>query len=54
MIYVPNGRVCPRGTPVRLNRKRQKVYVYEHKRGWPWFPGAPPSKCLTGRMCAAN
>lgn len=29
---------APRGTPVRLNRKRQKVYVYEHKRGWPWFP----------------
>lgn len=29
---------APRGKPVRLNRKRQKVYVYEHKRGWPWFP----------------
>lgn len=28
----------PRGAPVRLNRKRQKVYVYEHKRGLPWFP----------------
>ncbi|WP_312983572.1 DUF6708 domain-containing protein [Atlantibacter sp.] len=27
----------PRGTPVRFNRKRQKVYVYEHQRGvWPW------------------
>ncbi|WP_410688298.1 DUF6708 domain-containing protein, partial [Citrobacter europaeus] len=22
----------PRGTPVRLNRKRQKVYIYEHHR----------------------
>ncbi|WP_338105851.1 DUF6708 domain-containing protein [Rahnella contaminans] len=28
----------PRGTPVRLNRKRQKVYVYEHQRSiWPWM-----------------
>ncbi|WP_312983577.1 DUF6708 domain-containing protein [Atlantibacter sp.] len=27
----------PRGTPVRFNRKRQKVYVYEHQRSiWPW------------------
>ncbi|WP_330114579.1 DUF6708 domain-containing protein [Yersinia pseudotuberculosis] len=33
----------PRGTPVRFNRKRQKVYVYEHQRSnWnPWsrWPG---------------
>ncbi|MDM3278175.1 hypothetical protein OGW16_02005, partial [Citrobacter sp. Ce104] len=29
----------PRGTPVRLNRKRQKVYIYEHHRSsWnPWI-----------------
>ena len=28
----------PRGTPVRFNRKRQKVYVYEHQRSiWPWM-----------------
>ena len=27
----------PRGAPVRFNRKRQKVYVYEHQRSvWPW------------------
>ncbi|WP_235202759.1 DUF6708 domain-containing protein [Yersinia pseudotuberculosis] len=28
----------PRGTPVRFNRQRQKVYVYEHQRSnWnPW------------------
>ncbi|KNC11392.1 hypothetical protein AC791_04055 [Klebsiella sp. RIT-PI-d] len=27
----------PRGTPVRFNRSRQKVYVYEHQRSvWPW------------------
>lgn len=28
----------PRGTPVRLNRKRQKIYIYEHRRSsWnPW------------------
>jgi hypothetical protein len=30
--------LVPRGTPVRLNRKRQKVYVYEHQRSiWPWM-----------------
>ncbi|MDM3317396.1 hypothetical protein OGV94_03760, partial [Citrobacter sp. Ce006] len=27
----------PRGTPVRLNRKRQKVYIYEHHRS-SWNP----------------
>ena len=27
----------PRGAPVRFNRKRQKVYVYEYKKSiWPW------------------
>jgi len=27
----------PRGAPVRFNRKRQKVYVYEYQRSiWPW------------------
>ena len=27
----------PRGAPVRFNRKRQKVYVYEHQHSlWPW------------------
>ncbi|KNC11408.1 hypothetical protein AC791_05250 [Klebsiella sp. RIT-PI-d] len=27
----------PRGAPVRFNRKRQKVYVYEHQQHvWPW------------------
>ncbi|KNC11391.1 hypothetical protein AC791_04050 [Klebsiella sp. RIT-PI-d] len=27
----------PRGAPVRFNRSRQKVYVYEHQRSiWPW------------------
>ncbi|MDH2899144.1 DUF6708 domain-containing protein [Rahnella variigena] len=27
----------PRGAPVRFNRKRQKVYVYEYQRTiWPW------------------
>ncbi len=27
----------PRGMPVRFNRARQKVYVYEYKRSWnPW------------------
>lgn len=27
----------PRGAPVRFNRKRQKVYVYEFKKSvWPW------------------
>ncbi|BET63191.1 MULTISPECIES: DUF6708 domain-containing protein [Yersinia pseudotuberculosis complex] len=27
----------PRGAPVRFNRKRQKVYVYEYQRNWnPW------------------
>ncbi len=27
----------PRGAPVRFNRKRQKVYVYEYQRHWnPW------------------
>ena len=30
--------LVPRGTPVRFNRKRQKVYVYEHQRSiWPWM-----------------
>jgi len=29
----------PRGAPVRFNRKRQKVYVYEYqKKIWPWMP----------------
>ena len=27
-----------RGAPVRFNRKQQKVYVYEQRRGIPWFP----------------
>lgn len=27
-----------RGAPVRFNRKQQKVYVYEQRRGLPWFP----------------
>ncbi len=27
----------PRGTPIRFNRKRQKVYVYEYQQHWnPW------------------
>ena len=27
----------PRGAPIRFNRKRQKVYVYEYQRSiWPW------------------
>ncbi|MCW4990262.1 DUF6708 domain-containing protein, partial [Enterobacter mori] len=27
----------PRGAPVRFNRKRQKVYVYEFQKSiWPW------------------
>ncbi|QLK62979.1 hypothetical protein GE278_20470 [Enterobacteriaceae bacterium Kacie_13] len=27
----------PRGAPVRFNRKRQKVYVYEYQKSlWPW------------------
>ncbi len=27
----------PRGAPVRFNRKRQKIYVYEYQRNWnPW------------------
>ncbi|WP_436858514.1 DUF6708 domain-containing protein [Citrobacter tructae] len=27
----------PRYTPIRFNRARQKIYVYEHKRSWnPW------------------
>ncbi len=27
----------PRGAPIRFNRKRQKVYVYEYQRHWnPW------------------
>jgi len=27
----------PRGSPIRFNRKRQKIYVYEYQRTWnPW------------------
>jgi hypothetical protein len=27
----------PRGTPIRFNRQRQKIYVYEYQRKWnPW------------------
>ncbi len=29
--------LVPRYTPIRFNRARQKIYVYEHKRSWnPW------------------
>lgn len=28
---------APRGTPIRFNRKRQKVYIYEYQQHWnPW------------------
>jgi len=37
MFFFRMALFVPRGTPVRFNRKRQKVYVYEHQRSiWPW------------------
>jgi hypothetical protein len=38
LLWFRTALYVPRGTPVRLNRKRQKVYVYEHQRSiWPWM-----------------
>jgi hypothetical protein len=38
MFFLKMALFVPRGTPVRFNRKRQKVYVYEHQRSiWPWM-----------------
>ncbi len=38
LLWFRMALFVPRGTPVRFNRKRQKVYVYEHQRSnWnPW------------------
>ncbi|QLK62978.1 hypothetical protein GE278_20465 [Enterobacteriaceae bacterium Kacie_13] len=37
MRFVRSVLFEPRGAPVRFNRKRQKVYVYEYqKKIWPW------------------
>ncbi len=38
LFFFRMAMFVPRGTPVRFNRKRQKVYVYEHQRSnWnPW------------------
>jgi hypothetical protein len=38
LFFFKMALFVPRGTPVRFNRKRQKVYVYEHQRSiWPWM-----------------
>ncbi|KNC11393.1 hypothetical protein AC791_04060 [Klebsiella sp. RIT-PI-d] len=37
LLFSRTAIFVPRGTPVRFNRSRQKVYVYEHQRSiWPW------------------
>ncbi len=38
--FIFNAKIVlfvPRGTPIRFNRQRQKIYVYEYQRKWnPW------------------
>ncbi|WP_300005874.1 DUF6708 domain-containing protein, partial [uncultured Cedecea sp.] len=55
VTFLPLGLFClfivrtvlfePRGAPVRFNRKRQKVYVYEFQKSvWPWKRWRPVIK----------
>ena len=36
-LFIRGAMFVPRGTPIRFNRQRQKIYVYEYQRKWnPW------------------
>lgn len=37
LLNVRTVLFVPRGTPIRLNRSHQKIYIYDYKRRWnPW------------------
>ena len=37
LVNLKMALFVPRGTPIRFNRQRQKIYVYEYQRKWnPW------------------